>query len=96
MIIRSRFFVKIIIIIIIDISGKRIIMTTITTVLVVILIVTTIVVIMFLLTEMSTVKIVSMKYSAIAKAVEKLPIETVQHITEVRSTVRVVYLKILY
>jgi hypothetical protein len=71
-------------------------MSTITTVLVAILIVTAIVATMFLLTEMSIVKIVSMSYTAIVKVVEKLPIETIQYTTEVKSIVRVVYLKLLY
>ena len=69
---------------------------TITTVLVVIHIVVMIVATMFLLTGMSTVKIVSMSYTAIVKVVEKLPIETIQYTTEVKSIVRVVYLKLLY
>ena len=69
---------------------------TITTVLVVIHIVFMIVATMFLLTGMSTVKIVSMSYTAIVKVVEKLPRETIQYTTEVKSIVRVVYLKLLY
>ena len=60
------------------------------TVVVAILIVVTIVVTMFLLTEMRTVKIVSMKYSAIVQVVEKLLIEIARHIAKVKNNREIV------